>query len=435
MTSIKSVRWLAFQGLGFRGNDESPSSRNRGNFIQLIKCVAGLNPDEVGDECFCILVDEAQDASNREQMAIILRFVNSHSSLIEHFFAIKRVSNTTSSNLKNEICDVLAQYELRVTLVVAAKEVHVIWNFFSHLDKIVNVITSSPERVTELQFFHGEEIHRILDTGERESRSGANQMILIDMYGATRKVLQYICDHCPNGRSQAEARGAYKKLEEFLQEVKSFCSKNNITIPDLEGLYNTGHSSDETIIEHYYHYDVFNEAIYFVMMELNTRFNDISVELLSLNAAFQDSFRLFDSRKICTLAEKFYPQDFLKQDIITLEFELPYYELDMKGESRFQVSTLSELCEQLIESRRSEIYIMMIRLIRLILTLHVFTASTERASSAIKHVKTTLNNKMEDDFLVDCMILFIVRELAEKIDLDSIIDEYYISNPRRERLK
>ncbi|XP_022859956.1 uncharacterized protein LOC111380584 [Olea europaea var. sylvestris] len=176
---------------------------------------------EVGDECFCILVDEAQDASNREQMTIILRFVNSHGSSIECYFAIQRVSDITSLNLKNEICDVLAQYELRVnkmrgqgydsasnmrgalnglqalfhrdcpcayyvhcfahrlqlTLVAAAKEVHVIWNFFSHLDKIVNVITSSPKRVTELQFSHREKIQCMLDTGERESGSGANQMV------------------------------------------------------------------------------------------------------------------------------------------------------------------------------------------------------------------------------------------------------------------
>ncbi|XP_022864786.1 uncharacterized protein LOC111384699, partial [Olea europaea var. sylvestris] len=238
-----------------------------------------------------------------------------------------------------------------LTLAAAAKKVHVIWNFFSHLDKIVNVITSSHERVTELQFSHRKEIQHMMDTRELESGSGANQMVnlqrsgatrwssyynsiksLIDMYGATSKVLQYICDHCSNGRSQAEARGAYKKLvsfkfifilhlmhrimrisdvlcqalqrrsqdiltalmfvsttkqllqklrdddwEEFLQEVKSFCSKNNITIPDLKSLYNTGRSSDETTIEHYYHYDIFNKAIDFVTMELYTRFNDISI--------------------------------------------------------------------------------------------------------------------------------------------------------------
>ncbi|XP_022860389.1 uncharacterized protein LOC111380945 [Olea europaea var. sylvestris] len=249
---------------------------------------------EVGDECFCILVDEAQDASNREQMAIILRFVNSHGSLIERFFAIQRRGNSTYVGYRG--CE--------------------------SESGVIQMVNLQRSRVT------------------RWSSHYNSIKSLIDIYGATRKVLQYICGHCSNGRSQAEARGACKKLvsfkfifilhlmhrimrisdvlcqafqrrsqdiltalrfvsttkqllqklrdedwEEFLQEVKSFCSKNNITIPDLEGLYNTGRSSDETTIEHYYHYDVFNEAIDFVMMELNTRFNDISVELLSLSAA------------------------------------------------------------------------------------------------------------------------------------------------------
>lgn len=112
--------------------------------------------------------------------------------------------------------------------------------------------------------------------------------------------------------------------EEFLQDVNFFCARNDITIPNLKGLYNTGRSNVETTVEHFYHYDVFNEAIDFVMMELSTRFNDISVELLSLSAALdpKNSFRSFDNHKISTLVEKFYPQDFSKQDIITLQFEL-----------------------------------------------------------------------------------------------------------------
>ena len=42
--------------------------------------------EEVGDRYFCILVDEAQDISKREQMTIILKFVNNHGILIERFF-------------------------------------------------------------------------------------------------------------------------------------------------------------------------------------------------------------------------------------------------------------------------------------------------------------------------------------------------------------
>lgn len=37
--------------------------------------------EEVGDECFYILIDEVKDASEQKQMAINLRFVNRHGSL------------------------------------------------------------------------------------------------------------------------------------------------------------------------------------------------------------------------------------------------------------------------------------------------------------------------------------------------------------------
>ena len=52
-------------------------------------------------------------------------------------------------------------------------------------------------------------------------------------------------------------------------------------------------------------------------------------------------------------------------------------------------------------------------------------ATIERAFSAMKLVKTTLQNKMEDGFLVDCLVIYIERELARNIDLDLIINDFY----------
>ncbi|XP_022856185.1 zinc finger MYM-type protein 1-like [Olea europaea var. sylvestris] len=501
--------------------------------------------EEVGDGYFCILVDEAQDASKREQMAIILRFVNGQGILTGRYFDIKSVSDTTSSSLKDEIVNVLAQHELEVSkmrgqgydgasnmqgawnglqalflrdcpfayyvhcfahrlqlvLVYVAKEVDVIWEFFSHLDNIINIITSSPKRVTELQYAQRIEIEHMLAIGERESGSGANQVgnlqrlgatrwsshyesikSLIDMYNATCAVFENLSVHCPNGKSQGEVRGTYKQMKsfdfvfslhlmhtimrityvlcqalqrksqdiliamrfistttKFLHKLRDDDWKEFLEEPDLESLYKVGpcRSRDPITMKHHYHFDVFNEAIDYVLMELNTRFNDTSVELLTLSAALdpRDSFASFSSHDICTLAEKFYPEDFPKEDIRTLEYELRHYELDMNTESRFQESTLVELCWQLTESKRSEIYVMVTRLIRLVLTLPISTATTERAFSAMKNVKTDLCNKMEDEFLADCMTLFIERELAQKIDIDSVIDEFYVSKPCRDQLQ
>ncbi|XP_073061710.1 uncharacterized protein [Primulina eburnea] len=357
-TSIVVVRWLALQGCAFRGNDESLSSSNRGNFLELVKAFAKMNieidevvlenapknaqyiapeiqkeilhimanrvrkmvREEVGDKYFCILVDEARDISKREQMAIILRFVNNHGILTERFFAIKSVSDTTSMNLKNEISNILVHHDLHVKKIRGqgydAKDVSVIWEFFSHLDNIVNIVTSSTKRIAELHTTQRNEIEYMLSIGERDSGSGANQIgnlqragatrwsshydsvkSLIGMYTATCKVFEVLSDHSPNGRAKAEVRGIYRNMasfefvfilhlmhkimrttdtlcqilqkksqdiltaitfvtttktclqkfrecgwNEFLQEVKVFCSRNEIAVPDLDCLYKIGRS-------------------------------------------------------------------------------------------------------------------------------------------------------------------------------------------------
>lgn len=223
--------------------------------------------------------------------------------------------------------------------------------------------------------------------------------------------------------------------DEFLQEVKVFCSRNEIDVPGLDCLYKIGRSRRQTTIEHHYHFDVFNVAIDFILIELNTRFNESSVELLSLSTSLdpKNSFDSFNSDDICKLAAEFYPEDFTDQDIVALEYELIHYKLDVM--QNLNVSTLVELFQQLTESGRSKVYVMLTRLIHLVLTLPVSTATTERAFSAMKHVKTALRNKMEDDFLADCLTLCIERDLAKHIDIDSIIDEFYALKSRRAQLR
>jgi hypothetical protein len=52
------------------------------------------------------------------------------------------------------------------------------------------------------------------------------------------------------------------------------------------------------------------------------------------------------------------------------------------------------------------------RLLRLVLTLPVSTATTERCFSAMKLVKTHLRCTMGDEFLRDCLVLYNEKELA-----------------------
>ena len=122
--SIAAVKWLTFQVCAFRGHDESAQSKNKGNFLEMVDLLAEFNPEiakvvggnapynakytspeiqkellgmfaskirkhirnEIGDSKFSILVDETCDVAKREQMALILRFVDKDGILQERFF-------------------------------------------------------------------------------------------------------------------------------------------------------------------------------------------------------------------------------------------------------------------------------------------------------------------------------------------------------------
>jgi hypothetical protein len=69
------------------------------------------------------------------------------------------------------------------------------------------------------------------------------------------------------------------------------------------------------------------------------------------------------------------------------------------------------------------------------LTLPVSTATTERAFSAMKIVKTRLRNRMEDDFLANYLIVYVEKEIAERFTIDMIIDDFYSMEERQAQLK
>jgi hypothetical protein len=64
------------------------------------------------------------------------------------------------------------------------------------------------------------------------------------------------------------------------------------------------------------------------------------------------------------------------------------------------------------------------RVCRQLLTLPVSTATTERGFSAMKIFKNRLRNKMSDQNLANSMVLYIEKEIANKFDVESIIEEF-----------
>jgi len=225
--------------------------------------------------------------------------------------------------------------------------------------------------------------------------------------------------------------------ETLLEEVTSFCKHQDIEIPDMDACFSSmGRSRRKTklvTLKHHYRVDIFITIIDQQLQEINNRFNEQVIELLKLSTALdpRNSYKLFNVEDICLLVDKFYPEDFSEQEKIHLRFQLQHYELDVPNHLNLKnMSSTADLCQGLVETEKSTIYPLIDRLIRLILTLPVSTATTQRAFSAMKIVKTRLCNWMEDDYLANYLIVYIEKEIAERFPIDMIIDDFYSMKER-----
>ncbi|KAI3958129.1 hypothetical protein MKW98_020771 [Papaver atlanticum] len=471
---------------------------------------------EIGDAKFCILVDEAQDSSIQEQMAIVIRFVDKDGFIRERFFAVRSIEDTTAVTLKRDISKALASYGLLIENIRGqgydgASNMRGAWNglqalfrkdcpyayyvhCFAHrlqlalLAVIVKLVGASPKRHSQLKSVAVLEIATKLANGELESGSGANQphtlkraadtrwsshfgsvFSLIRMYKSACIVLQNIMKDGKSIKIRGTAKGAYLAIRSFefgfiLHLVKSVMEITEVLCQSLQQktqdivnamklvkttkvllqelrdknwvtffesvksfvmnmTFRSCQQKDHITIEHHYHFDIFNAVIDFHLMELSSRFTKESMELLVLCSAFSpdESYKSFDVDSLCTLAEKFYPEDFTVQEVCVLRSQLKHYKCDVVDNPYFgNMTTVAELCRRLVETGKSNVYDLIEGIILLVLTLPVSTATTERVFSCMNIVKPVARNKMGDEFLGDCMVIHAEREIAEEVKCDSI---------------
>lgn len=73
--------------------------------------------EELGHDVFCLLIDESIDSSCKEQMAMVLRYVDKCVIVKERFVAVVHVRETTASYLKASIDALMADFNLSLSQV------------------------------------------------------------------------------------------------------------------------------------------------------------------------------------------------------------------------------------------------------------------------------------------------------------------------------
>ncbi|KAH9737433.1 TTF-type domain-containing protein [Citrus sinensis] len=466
--SVDCVRFLLRQGLAFRGHDEYEESSNRGNFLELLKFLADHNEDikvvtlenapsffkttnaiirEMGDAFFSILVDESRDVSIKEQMVVVLRYVNINGQVVECFIGIEQVVSTTAQSLKEAIDRLFSRHGLSMSRLRGQEK-------------------------------HAEEVVKALNIGDLSSEQGLNQettlkrcgdtrwgshyntlLSIINMFSAVISALEMIIDDGPKSGQRGEAKNLLELMlsfnfvfclhlmrnilgatDELLQALQSkdqdivnamnlvrLCKLQlqtmrqsgwNSLIDEVTFFLGRSRRNAQEITNlHRYRVELYYAILDMQLQELNSRFNETNTELL-----------------LC-LASQLYPNEFSTIDIMALGTQLDTYILDMRTSGEFsELKDIGDLVKQMVETKRHNVYPLVYLLITLALTLPVATASVERAFSAMNILKNRLRSRMGEQWMNDSIVVYIEKDLFNNIDNEVVMQCYQCMKTRKGQL-
>ncbi|KAL6538265.1 hypothetical protein OROGR_012253 [Orobanche gracilis] len=267
--SIDVCRYLLNGALPFRGHDESENSLHRGHFLEMIKYTQNQNESvrkvtlknapgnsqmvspsiqkdichcfaqeilksilaEIGGDVFALLVDESSDVSKKEQMAVVLRYVDAARGMVkERFVGLVHVKETSSLSLKYAIDCLFAEFglslkqirgqgydgasnmrgefnglkalimrennsahyvhcfahQLQLVVVAIAKKHFAVGDFFDMIAVLINVVGGSCKRTDMIRDSQKERLLKEIGHGEIETGSGLNQELSLIRAGDTR---------------------------------------------------------------------------------------------------------------------------------------------------------------------------------------------------------------------------------------------------------
>nr|XP_018633593.1 uncharacterized protein LOC108948763 [Nicotiana tomentosiformis] len=319
-----------------------------------------------------------------------------------------------------------------LTLVAVAKKHKEVETFFAIVTNVLNVIGVSFKRRDQLREHQAELLEQLLESGEVQS--DVNDRLQAEAFSSKIKAFEFIfllhfmlkvlimSNELSKALQKKEqdivnAMVFLDITKEMLQEMRdegweplmdevfSFCAKHDILVPKMEEFYipeKSKHRPSSVTYSHHLRVELFYAVIDLQLLELNSRFDVMSSNLLlgmaSLNPA--DSFANFDKERIMTLA-KHYPYEFgeLKLRDLSRQLDTSYGTWNM-----------------------------------LTLILPVATATVERAFSSMKYIKYEFRSSISDAFLNDCLVCYFEKEVFVNISNDAIIDRFQNMKARRVQL-
>ena len=142
-----------------------------------------------------------------------------------------------------------------------------------------------------------------------------------------------------------------------------------------------------------------------------------------------NSFSNFDKGKLLRFAE-FYPNDFSPLELMILDNQLKSYIIDVRSSGQFsEVIGIGGLAQMLVQTKKDIVYPLVYLLVKLALILPVATASVERVFSAMKIIKSSLRNRMGDEWMNDCLVSYIESDIFKIIDNEAILQKFQNMKP------
>ncbi|XP_070045896.1 uncharacterized protein [Nicotiana tomentosiformis] len=427
--SIDMIRYLLKEGMPFRGHDESIISTRRGHFLDLLKWYANRKEDvknvvlekalknntmtspniqkDVVNSCaketvkaiiedlngnfFRILVDESKDVSHKEQMALVMRYVNKEA---------------------------------------VAKKHQDVNNFFDILANVLNVVGGSYKRREMIRDDQAEKLDELLVLGEGSNyheKAPAKSLVedirsykFVCILHLMLKKLAITYDlNMALQRKDQDIISAMKlvdfskrqlqtmresKWNSLMEDVSLFCDKNCIVIPKMD----------------------------------ENRFSEVNTDLFLGMASLStdDSFASYDKNKIMKLAT-YYLNEFTDSKLEDLSRELDKYinyvqEIDNAFSN---LKELGDLSNTMVKTNIHKTWGLIYLPVKLSLILPMATATVERAFSSMEFIKNDLRSRIGDNFLNDCLVCYIEDEVFESVPNDAIIDRFLNMTSHRVQLK